>query len=298
MAELLPLLPDRLKALWRQVEARQRHPDEYEPLKDQWFAEYRARWFDAMVTQGYPTLKETLLAELGRYVGVSDLAEIERRCRTAPAELAREWDSWVDTQDRSSVEAFYNQSRAEIYGLLWWHTLVDDDTPLSYLLAAEFARSHGLGNGGAGAPRPGYLDFGSGVGSGAVIFRQYGFDVTCADISSPMLEFCRFRLQIRNWPGTILDLKAQALPEGAYDFITAMDVFEHLYDPIDAIERLWRALKPGGYIYGRWAVEEGDERRGHIVMDMGPTHRRMQELGLVKIWHDDWCWGHEVYQKG
>lgn len=282
------LLPDQLKELWRSIEAKERSADDYETLKDQWFAEYEAIWRDALVSGGHPDLKLSLLAELGQYVGVTDLAEMERLCRTAPAELAKEWDAWVDERDQSSVESFYNRSKAEIYGLLWWHTLLDDNTPLSYVLAAEFAKQKGGRT---------YLDFGSGVGSGALVFRHAGFGVTCADISSPMLDFCRFRLASRGWPGRFIDLKAESLPEDAYDFVTAMDVFEHLYDPVDAIERIWRSMTPGGHVLGRWALEDNDRRRGHIVKDLGPTYARMRELGMVEVWRDDWVWGHQVFQK-
>jgi 2-polyprenyl-3-methyl-5-hydroxy-6-metoxy-1,4-benzoquinol methylase len=283
-----PLLPDRLKQLWKSIDAKQRPADDYEPQKDAWFAEYRAKWDDALITPGQPDLKTSLLAELGRYTNTPDLAEVERRCRAAPGELAKEWDARVDTTNRKSVEAFYDQSKAEIYGLLWWHTLQEDDTPLSYVLAMEFARSKGGKS---------YLDFGSGVGSGALVFKRNGFDVTCADISSPMLAFCKYRLESRNWPGQFIDLRSESLAESAYDFITAMDVFEHLYDPADAIERLWRALKPGGHVYGRWAVEKDDQRRGHIVPDMTPTRKRMADLGLIEVWRDDWVWGHQGFQK-
>jgi 2-polyprenyl-3-methyl-5-hydroxy-6-metoxy-1,4-benzoquinol methylase len=282
------LLPDRLKELWRQVEANERPGDDYEPLRNQWLAEYRAIWNHALVSDGRTDLKESLLAELGRYVGVSDLIEMERRCRTASAELANEWDSWVDERDRSSVEYFYNHSRVEMYNLMWWHTLLEDDSPLSYVLALQFGQTRGCGT---------YLDFGSGVGSGALVFKRNGFEVTCADISSPMLDLCRFRLESRGWPGQCVDLKTHGLPDERYDFITAMDVFEHLYDPVEAAERLWKALKPGGFILGRWAVEEGDERRGHIVTDLRPTLARMRELGLVEVWRDDWIWGHQAFQK-
>jgi SAM-dependent methyltransferase len=282
------MLPDKLAKLWREIERGERPGEDYERLKEQWFAEYRNDWADALLSAGHTDLKQSLLSELGRYAGLADASEVERLCRAAPGELAKEWDAWVDTRHRASVEAFYDKSRAEIYGLLWWHTLVDDDTPLSYVLAMRFARENGCRS---------YLDFGSGVGSGALVFRRNGFEVTCADISSPMLDFCKFRLASRGWQGSFVDLKTQSLPDGAYDFITAMDVFEHLYDPEEAIERLWRALRPGGFVLGRWAVEEGDERRGHIATDFGPTRARMRALGMERVWKDDWVWGHEIYQK-
>jgi 2-polyprenyl-3-methyl-5-hydroxy-6-metoxy-1,4-benzoquinol methylase len=74
------------------------------------------------------------------------------------------------------------------------------------------------------------LDFGSGVGSGALLFRSHGFDVTLADISRMMLSFCKYRFETRGLDASFIDLKQSKLPATAFDFITAMDVFEHLVD--------------------------------------------------------------------
>jgi SAM-dependent methyltransferase len=281
------LLPDQLRDLWQSIEAKARPADDYERMKDEWFGQYKAEWKQSLILPGQPNLKKGLLFELAQYLKLSP-ADVERRCKNASGEITKEWDASVREEDRASVEAFYNKSAAEIYGLLWWHTLEDDLTPLSYLAARKFAIDRRCKR---------YLDFGSGVGSGALLFRHAGFAATCADISSPMLNFCQFRFELRNWPGKFIDLKQQQLPAMEYDFITAMDVFEHLFDPMEAAERLINALKPGGYLMGRWAIEEHDHRRGHIVKDLRPTIARMKDLGMSEVWRDDWLWGHQVFQK-
>ena len=85
---------------------------------------------------------------------------------------------------------------------------------------------------------------------------------------------------------------------GGFDLVTAMDVFEHLYDPIAAVEQLWRALKPGGYLFGRFHADADDHQQsGHIVRDFEPTFRRMAELGFSQVWEDQWLWGHKVFQR-
>jgi hypothetical protein len=76
-----------------------------------------------------------------------------------------------------------------------------------------------------------------------------------------------------------------------------MDVFEHLVDPVTTVEQLWQALRPGGLLYARIAAADDEDRPMHIVQDFGPTLDRMQALGLVQIWQDDWLWGHQVFQK-
>jgi hypothetical protein len=76
-----------------------------------------------------------------------------------------------------------------------------------------------------------------------------------------------------------------------------MDVFEHLSDPIGAVENLWKALKNQGFLYARIDAEPDEDRPQHIVRDFGPTFERMWELGFVEVWRDKWLWGHQVFQK-
>jgi SAM-dependent methyltransferase len=121
--------------------------------------------------------------------------------------------------------------------------------------------------------------------------------VTLADISSSLQRFSAWRLGIRKMPAHYIDLKLSELPNRAFDVITAMDVFEHLSDPVEAAERLWNALRPGGFLYARIAAEVDEERPQHIVQDIGPTIERMQKLGFVEVWRDAWLWGHQIFQK-
>ena len=177
----------------------------------------------------------------------------------------------VDPGDRHSIEQFYDASQATIYELMWWHTLGDDASPLAYVTALHFARQQGCRS---------YLDFGSGVGSGAMLFARHGFEVTLADISSTLLGFSQWRLERRRLPAAYIDLKTCQLPRQAFDFMTAMDVFEHLVEPVETVERLWDALKPGGFLYARISAECDEDRPQHIVQDFGPTFERMRRARL------------------
>ncbi|MGB0909306.1 MAG: hypothetical protein ACPGYT_03000 [Nitrospirales bacterium] len=76
-----------------------------------------------------------------------------------------------------------------------------------------------------------------------------------------------------------------------------MDVFEHLVDPIEAVDRLSDALRPGGFFFARLASEVDEDRPQHIIQDFQPTFAHLQKLGFVQVWEDDWLWGHMVFQK-
>jgi SAM-dependent methyltransferase len=283
------LLPDQLQALWHAVEQKQLTTEEFTREQERLLEEYQQTWKQALLLPGHQGLPESLLAELSVYMRCDDVAEMQRRCEQAVATLKREWHEQVRAADQqTSVEHYYDQSQTLIYELMWWHTLSEEASPLAYVTALHFAQQHGCKR---------YLDFGAGVGSGGMLFAAHGFDVTLADISSTLLRFSQWRLEQRGYPSTYIDLKTHDLSPHAYDIVTAMDVFEHLVEPVATVEQIYDALRPGGFLYARLAAEVDADRPQHIVQDFGPTFDRMREVGLVQVWQDKWLWGHQVFQK-
>ncbi len=282
------LLPDLLKDLWQTVDEVGFTGEHFYYEKERLLDECRNTWAQALILDGHQILKESLLCELGSYVGCEDLAEIERRCSIGWKQVEDEWHERVDPAIGQSVERFYDRTEAYLYNLIWWHTLSEDDTPLAYVTALQFARQRECGS---------YLDFGAGISSGGVLFARHGFQVASADISSSLLAFSGWRFRERGLSAQMIDLKQMALPHGAYDLVTAMDVFEHLVDPAGAIDQISDALKPRGFLYGRFACREDDDRPQHIVHDFEPVFQRLSALGFVQVWEDDWLWGHQVFQK-
>jgi SAM-dependent methyltransferase len=282
------LLPDRLRELWQSVERREMTAEAFASEQERLLDGHRRTWTEALRLEGHRSLEDSLLAELALYMHCTDLDEIRARCTGAVARLKREWEAGVRPEDPRSIERFYDESQTVLYELMWWHGLADDSSPLAYVTALQFARQGGCRR---------YLDFGSGVGSGAILFARHGFDVTLADISSSLLRFAAWRLERRGLAAYCVDLKSGALPPAAFDFVTAMDVFEHLVDPVATVDQLWQALVPGGYLYARIAAEDDPDRPQHIVHDFGPTLARLQARGFVKTWQDEWLWGHQIFQR-
>jgi 2-polyprenyl-3-methyl-5-hydroxy-6-metoxy-1,4-benzoquinol methylase len=213
---------------------------------------------------------------------------VERRCQAAVNTVKDEWTDDATRGDIRAIVEFYDHSPAMIYELMWWHTLVDDQSPLAYVTALEFAMQKGCRS---------HLDFGAGVGAGSILFGRGGMETASADISATLQAFSRWRLDLRKLPARSIDLKTSALPERSFDFVTAMDVFEHLPDPVRTVEELDGALRPGGYLFARLHAEKDEQRPQHIVMDFGPTLRKLEALGFAEVWRDEWLWGHQVFQK-
>jgi len=281
------LAPDLLKQFWKSVEAGQLTWEEFEAAQERLLQEYKDIWEHALRLDTQP-LEDSLLEELRMYFGHDDLAEIRTKCLQAVVNIRDQWRNQVIADEPASVETFYDETDAYIYDLMWWHALRDDTSPLSYVLALEFATRHGCRS---------CMDFGSGVGSGAILFARNRMSVTMADVSSTLLEFSEWRFKLRGLPATVLDTKLNDLPRNHFDIVTTMGTFEHLVDPVGTVEQLWASLNPGGYLAGQFHTEPKEKHPQHIVHDFGPTFERMKSLGLVEVWRDDWLWGVVVFQK-
>jgi 2-polyprenyl-3-methyl-5-hydroxy-6-metoxy-1,4-benzoquinol methylase len=281
------LLPDHLREVWNEADAGRLSREAAFVEQEQLLDGYRTVWRNALLLDGEVDLRTSLLREIAEYYHIDELVEVDRRCARAVAMMQREWEENIDPLQRASIESFY-QSPTMIYDLMDWHSLRDDTGPLAYVLGLEIARAHQVGT---------CLDFGSGVGSGALLFTRAGITVTLADISTTLLDFAHWRFARRGLSAQCLDLNQAVLPTASVDMILAMDVFEHLADPVGTAERLWQALRPGGLLFARIQVEDAGTHPQHIVRDFDPTFARMLELGFVQIWHDTWLWGHQLFEK-
>jgi 2-polyprenyl-3-methyl-5-hydroxy-6-metoxy-1,4-benzoquinol methylase len=281
--------PEQLNQLWQSVERKEATEEEYALAEEKMLDAYSSVWRQALLLEGRADLQESLLSELSRYLGCADPAEIRRRCQGAVHAIKEAWNEKTSrSTNRTAVEEFYDHNQAMLYELMWWHSLGEDTDPLGYVTALYFAQQHGCRS---------YLDFGAGVGAGGILFARHGFEVTLADISSALLGFSKWRLNLRQLEGAYIDLKAQGFPREAFDFVTAMDVFEHLFDPAGALEDLGRAMKPGAYLFARLQADANEDRPLHIVKDFKPVFKRLGALGFKEVWRDDWVWGHHVFQK-
>jgi 2-polyprenyl-3-methyl-5-hydroxy-6-metoxy-1,4-benzoquinol methylase len=281
------LLPDRLRIVWEDADRGRRTREQAAHEQERLLGEYRATWTRALLYGNETDLRSSLLREVATYYGIADLAEVERRCTSAVETMRDEWHEHVDAQRSESIESFYD-SATYIYDLMGWHSLRDDNGPLAYVLGLEIAQEWGVKQ---------CLDFGSGVGSGALLFDRAEIEVSLADISTTLLDFARWRLAQRERVAHFYHLQQTVLPSERFDMILAMDVFEHLADPVTTVEHLHRALRPGGLLFARIQVEDAGTHPQHIVRDFEPTFVRMQELGFVETWRDTWLWGHRLFEK-
>lgn len=84
------------------------------------------------------------------------------------------------------------------------------------------------------------LDFGFGWAEWAKMAGAYGVDVCGAELSRVRIDYAR--------SVGIPVVDAARLPDGEFHFINTEQVFEHLLEPGAMLNRLGRALRPGGLL--------------------------------------------------
>ena len=229
----------------------------------------RERWAEALVLPGRSDLRASLVGELAEYLGRPE-KEVLERCRMGADALAC---SWLDASPRTAdeVSRFYEQTDAYLYDLTWWHALADDQSALAQVEALEAALGYRSRK---------VLDFGSGIGSLGLLMARYGLDVTLAEVNATLDGYARWRFDRRGQPARFLDAGSEELPENAFDFVSAVDVLEHLPDPRCALLMLSAALRPGGALFVHLPPGADPSRPMHLWHDPEVLLRHLDEADL------------------
>lgn len=89
------------------------------------------------------------------------------------------------------------------------------------------------------------LDVGCSTGIFLAEMRMRGWDVYGVEPNEEVAAYARERMRLDVFPGFLED---SDFDDHYFDAVTFWDVFEHLSDPIGALKRIRRILKPGGLL--------------------------------------------------
>jgi len=232
---------------------------------------------------------EELALELSEYFGTT-VNDIRERLAGATASFTEEWNQRVpDGRDERAVTRFYNESKTELFDLAHWHSC----DPIHYraLMCADIAHERGCRN---------YLDYGSGIGSDALVFASAGCRVTLADVSEPLLAFAKWRCERRGFDVRTIDLKNGQPPRRQFDAVVCFDVLEHIHRPLRTLWTIHQSMRPGAVLFMHAPFGPDPERPMHVVHEDVVTPR-MRQVGFH--WRNDlearfpeWLWHPRVYQ--
>ena len=214
-------------------------------------------------------IRDELVKEAAEFLGIS-VADARQRLQGAGERFRQEWIASAPA-DALALTRFYNHSDTELFELIEWHAC--DQIHYRTLIVRDYA---------AHRPGRGYLDYGSGIGSDALVFAHAGFDVTLADISDVLLAFAAFRCHRRGFTVRTIDLKKGALPRSAYDVALCLDVLEHIPQPLTTIRAVRRALRDRGLLVVHAPFGEDPDHPMHVVHHDVVTPR-MRSLGFQPV---------------
>lgn len=92
---------------------------------------------------------------------------------------------------------------------------------------------------------PSILDIGCGTGLFLHMAHEVGLRVRGIELSESAVEHARAKYGLDVHHGT---LETAELPDESFDIVTMWHVLEHLADPVEALRRVARVLKPGGLL--------------------------------------------------
>jgi 2-polyprenyl-3-methyl-5-hydroxy-6-metoxy-1,4-benzoquinol methylase len=235
--------------------------------------DYAARWCATMAPRT-GDVRQELTIEAAEYLGIS-AEEAARRVERSGDDFPEEWRRLVsDPTDAAQLTRFYNESKSELFEQIAWHAT--EPIHRRSFICSELA-SNRWGRD--------FLDYGSGIGSNAIVFGLAGFRVTLADIADPLLGFARWRCERRGLKVRTIDLKRQRLERDRFDVVTCFDVLEHVPKPLRALRQIRAALRPGGLFFVYAPFGHDPVRPMHVVHDSS-TFSHMRALGfeLKKNW--------------
>lgn len=226
------------------------------------------KWRQALLLPGEQDIRHSGLRELAEYYGVG-IAEAERLCNSALADSKSEWEAQA-RQTSAAILDFYDRTQSYLFEHVWWHANDLTGNAINVEII-DYACQQGART---------YLDFGSGVGANAILAARSGLTVTLADVSRTMLDFARWRLERRGLQAKYIYLRQQSLPDAHFDFVTAMDVMEHLPRPVGEISQISAALKIGGLLIFNARPGADLQRPMHILPTLYPIRRALRSCGL------------------
>jgi len=259
------------------------HPDPLDadrppPTLSDWQRQYlTGAAMEAFVTgmgNGDHDIRATILRELSDYWR-RDPDETLDRCINWEDYSVREWQR----QDRTTADGvldFYQQCESWTYDLLWYDYLRTCEYAIPHaVVIAEWLRTR---------CRPGsHLDFGAGTGSASIMFHHLGWRSTIGDVSMPLLDFARWRVDQRGLPIDSLDLR-QPLPNAAFDVVTAIDTFAHVPDVFPVASSLHAAMRPDGYLFANFDVRPPSEYNAwHLYSDDLALHWDIRRAGFRHV---------------
>lgn len=166
-----------------------------------------------------------LYEELAEYVG-RDLILVKARCKVASSELAYQWE-----YQKNDPIAYYRDSDLYIFDLTSYQNRLKENG--MHVWYRNLIRNYGWKTG---------LDYGGGIGEYTIIACKEGVKMDFLEIEgSETLKYARWRFEKYGVRPIFRSENFKITSD--YNFIIAMDVFEHMEKPEPVIKAIAKHTK-------------------------------------------------------
>jgi len=246
-------------------------------LKSRFAAEDLLAFWRQVVDPQSVGMPESIAGDIASYTG-EPVAVVLHKMESGKEDLKRLWEaSKIDTSDPSSIERFYRDQFVEAYELADWHCgRANGIPPLTYAWAAKFAQQKGLKR---------VLDFGSGIGTGALCLTVAGCEVHLADVARELLKLAGHRLRRRGYVPNLIDMTSGSRPRSNYyDLIVCFDVLEHVPDQVAKLRELASYLRNGGYLLANFMFSSSHPEHPMHISSAPYWDLLVRKTPMVPVW--------------
>ncbi len=155
-------------------------------------------------------------------------------------------------QSDSEVNRYYEETPQYLYELSYWEATRDKQKWFEVLRKA-CQKSN----------RRRVLDFGGGVGGLTLTLRRGGILCDHLDVTGNTFSYAAWRFEQEHFPVQMWRA-GEPLPRENYDAVFAWDVFEHLYDLENTLDRIHGLLRPGGWLVSKSTFSESEQHHIHL----------------------------------
>ncbi len=208
--------------------------------------------------------------ELSDFLGVS-IRDIVATMYNAPETLAASWHQ-ASPSTPEEIHKWYCETDGYLYELCLYHALSPSYPPMSQAVI-DWCRAIGGRT----------LDFGGGNGDISIRLAQSGHDIEYCDVPGKTLDFAAWRFARRSLSIPVHKSTNPLSPhiDGTYNIIIALDVLEHLPDPIHFCEIFFQHIQPGGFLIAKPSFTTDDTHPMHLASNAHFTHSFDQELARI-----------------
>jgi 2-polyprenyl-3-methyl-5-hydroxy-6-metoxy-1,4-benzoquinol methylase len=208
-------------------------------------------------------LRDELIKRASEFLCISE-DKVNLRIKNNVKNAVDDWNK------KDSINGFYQSTDVYIYGLIDYCSekrILNNLFPITDVEKADI------------------LDFGGGIGVHSLILSRLN-NVFYYDLESKTKEFAKYINKTMNGSITFIDDEKDVY-EKKYDVILALDVLEHLVNPIEAVMKLTNALRPGGYLITTGLdFSIGPNTPMHLVNNLNykDTYRKYIEKNYILIY--------------